>query len=381
MIKYRVFYGLILFSLFLFYIFCESYVPLLIIIVVIALTILSVIAAAFAARNASAEISASHPVITKGESSEAQFGIKITNNFFLPLSDVTFRVEFEDMQESDGTQRKLSTTMCARETRTIYAMAATEHCAYIRCAVTDMHICDAFGLTAWRVKKGLLSSHMTIMPVMSQRSFMEILPAVNTDDSDRYADYKKGGDPSQVFEIREYSDGDDMRRVHWGLSSKYDELMVKEFSQPISDSCMIVIETGIKNDTPENRKLTSDRLMSVFLKLADELIQNEQMFSVCWFSHQGEKNVLFDVVIHDDVFPVVEGFLSMKFSDDLCETLVNTKAFLESTDKRIYYIFSSGSFNKEMLNDLSEKYIPIDADVIFDENGNTEIGELFETKR
>ena len=364
MIRYRIFYALILILLALFYIYCDSYVPILVIIVFISLTVLSVISTAIASKLINVDTSASHPVLTRGEDSDAQFRIKITNKSFFPVSAVIFRVEFDDMQENGGTQRKLSSTLCARDSRTIYTMVSTVHCAYIRCKVCDMYICDAFGLTCQPVKKGVFTSHMTVMPVMADSCVLGSSPSVSADDSDRYSDVKKGYDPCQVFDVREYADGDDVRKIHWRLSSRYDELIVKEFSQPISDSCVVVIETGIKAETPDQRKSVTDRLMSVFMKLSDELIHSEQMFSVYWYSKQGGKNVCFDVVIHDDVFPAVEGYLSMKFSDELCETLMLTEPLFEGNDKRIYYIYSSGSCDLEMLSRLSEKYIPIDADMI-----------------
>ena len=39
---------------------------------------------------------------------------------------------------------------------------------------------------------------------------------------------KKGNDTSQVFEVREYQPGDDVRRIHWKLSGKLEKLLVKE---------------------------------------------------------------------------------------------------------------------------------------------------------
>ena len=52
-------------------------------------------------------------------------------------------------------------------------------------------------------------------------------------DSDRFSTYKKGDDPSEIFDIREYADGDKIQRIHWKLSSKTGDLMVKEGSLPL----------------------------------------------------------------------------------------------------------------------------------------------------
>lgn len=43
---------------------------------------------------------------------------------------------------------------------------------------------------------------------------------------------RKGSDPSEMFDIREYAPGDDIRAIHWKLSSKTDELILREASDP-----------------------------------------------------------------------------------------------------------------------------------------------------
>ena len=46
---------------------------------------------------------------------------------------------------------------------------------------------------------------------------------------------RKGNDPSEIFDIREYVPGDDIRSIHWKLSSKTDTLILKEASNRILD--------------------------------------------------------------------------------------------------------------------------------------------------
>ena len=43
---------------------------------------------------------------------------------------------------------------------------------------------------------------------------------------------RKGNDPSEMFDIREYVPGDDIRSIHWKLSSKTDELILRQASDP-----------------------------------------------------------------------------------------------------------------------------------------------------
>lgn len=50
---------------------------------------------------------------------------------------------------------------------------------------------------------------------------------------------KVGGGFSDYYELRQYMDGDSLKSVHWKLSSKHDDLFVKEPSKPITKQFVI----------------------------------------------------------------------------------------------------------------------------------------------
>ena len=55
----------------------------------------------------------------------------------------------------------------------------------------------------------------------------------------------------KFFDIREYADGDKIQRIHWKLSSKTGDLMVKEGSLPLMKEIHIFIDlcaTGTKQE-------------------------------------------------------------------------------------------------------------------------------------
>lgn len=51
-------------------------------------------------------------------------------------------------------------------------------------------------------------------------------------ETEVYDDNKPGRDNSQIFQVREYQRGDRLQNVHWKITAKQDELMVKENSLP-----------------------------------------------------------------------------------------------------------------------------------------------------
>ena len=58
---------------------------------------------------------------------------------------------------------------------------------------------------------------------------------------------RKGNDPSEMFDIREYVPGDDIRSIHWKLSSKTDQLILRESSEPSHYNMVLLPDFGRKN--------------------------------------------------------------------------------------------------------------------------------------
>ncbi len=76
-------------------------------------------------------------------------------------------------------------------------------------------------------------------------------------EADVYDENTPGHDKSELFQIREYQKGDRLQSVHWKMTAKQDEIMVKEHSLP--KSCPVIFFL----DFTPNSKL-KDRVMCYF---------------------------------------------------------------------------------------------------------------------
>lgn len=61
---------------------------------------------------------------------------------------------------------------------------------------------------------------------------------------------KSGGGFSDFYELRQYQNGDSLKNIHWKLSSKYDDLIVREPSVPIYKQFAVKIE--LTSDCSDN---------------------------------------------------------------------------------------------------------------------------------
>ena len=79
-------------------------------------------------------------------------------------------------------------------------------------------------------------ARLTVLPeLFSCQVTLSPTPALAEDSSLS----RRGDDPSEVFQLREYQQGDDVRRIHWKLSSKLDKLILRESSQTVDRSLLV----------------------------------------------------------------------------------------------------------------------------------------------
>jgi len=101
----------------------------------------------------------------------------------------------------------------------------------------------------------------------------------NTDEDEIYEIDSNGTDYSEIKNIREYQPGDKLQAVHWKLSAKEQELMVKEFSSLTGDMYQVLIE----NDYQDLRQM--DLFFDVLYSFTSLLSKDGIYYSLCYFSN------------------------------------------------------------------------------------------------
>lgn len=105
---------------------------------------------------------------------------------------------------------------------------------------------------------------------------------------------RKGHDPSEMFDIREYVPGDDIRSIHWKLSSKTDSLILREPSDPSHYRVAVLVDYGCPDedrnpDSTEFKKKTAEwnTVISAGAEIARKLLQRGEAFCVMFPSENG----------------------------------------------------------------------------------------------
>lgn len=90
---------------------------------------------------------------------------------------------------------------------------------------------------------------------------------------------KKGNGPGEYFGIRPYIDGDSMKQIHWKLTGKTDDYMVKEVELPMMRMPLLFLETRVE-------KIDAgiiDGLLETFFSVSQHMAEESQKHCLCWW--------------------------------------------------------------------------------------------------
>lgn len=95
-------------------------------------------------------------------------------------------------------------------------------------------------------KKINLNADILVMPKEPEDVIISKLRQdMNGDNDNLYSDKKAGNDPTEIFAIREYAPGDKIRNIHWKISAKMGQTMVKDYGLPLFEKDTVIIENSV----------------------------------------------------------------------------------------------------------------------------------------
>lgn len=155
----------------------------------------------------------------------------------------------------------------------------------------SVNLCGNYEFELVRIKLYDFSRLFYVTKRVKKYANVEVMPQIDeipvriTDrvrnffgDSDIYDDLRPGYDPSELFDVREFQNGDRLQSVHWKLSARTDELMVKENSLPKACAVAIVADLrGIKKGRQ------ADAFMKLLVSLSFSLMDQKCSHYVAWY--------------------------------------------------------------------------------------------------
>lgn len=238
------------------------------------------------ARKVQIELILPERIVEKKELFDA--GIVVRNLNHLPVGRLKVVLLYRNICMTGYKKKKIEFPL-RRGTRKYIFTMGSDYSACLEFCIRSAKIQDILGIfsvtkigrSIFCRTKSAVSAELVVLPQLHEmeQSFVQPNPYMLV-ESELYSNVKAGDDPAELFDIREYMLGDRLNRIHWKLSAKMDQFMVKEFGLPIDCSVLILADFGIKGQTGGLEY--EDAVRETALSFSFQMVQEQQTHLLAW---------------------------------------------------------------------------------------------------
>lgn len=219
----------------------------------------------------------------RGESFSLQLQIK--NRGRLPIARCQVELLARHQFYGDPNRTVVETPVFSKNTQTISYSVAPRHTGKITFSLGEVRLYDFLGITCIRLEP----NSRFVLPVLP--AFVDSAARIGVDffrhvpDSNTFSRHRRGDDSSETFKLREYQPGDRINHIHWKLTAKVGEMIVKESSFPLQDTTCIFLELYRVSGSRENKNYL-DAILETLCVLSPLFLQEGIEHTVYWYDLQ-----------------------------------------------------------------------------------------------
>lgn len=221
MLRRRLLYGAVLIAALLFQIFYWGWLAQFLLVLALTLPLLSLLLSLPVMLACRVQVETDRPAVSRDE--PAGWVLTVEGPRSLPFSRLTLRLSVSNALTGEVRRIPVRLTGAAPGARLSFP-ADTARCGRLEAAALRVRVCDYLGLFALPRAGG--TAQMLVLPrPVPARLPPGLSAALHGGSGSRP---RPGGGPGEDYELRPYRPGDPLRMVHWKLSSKGEDLVVRE---------------------------------------------------------------------------------------------------------------------------------------------------------
>lgn len=177
------------------------------------------------------------------------------------------------------------------------------YCGDVSITLKNARLYDFFGLTNKTINIAT-AFNITVLPELLPVSLSAVSP-FDSGDAQSYSNDRIGNDITELFALREYTNGDSIRSIQWKLSAKHDKLIVKLGSEPNDTRLCLCMLTHLCKEPPVLSTM-AELLCSLSLSLCEKNILHEIFADDCYYTVSNEQDlsaVLSKILVKNSALP------------------------------------------------------------------------------
>lgn len=218
-----------------------------------------------------------------GDKIDIDYQINNHSNFYIPYIEIQSHI---GKQLTGKGSPKITTTLYPKESFIHRETVVLKKRGYYKLGEIQLTVKDVFGLYSLR-KNITTETSLLVYPETIELSTFRITAVEQS--GELLVEDPAFQDRSRISSIREYRDGDWIKSIHWKLSAKLDQLMVKDYENRGNAHVAMFIDNYQGHFTNDVDRRLEDKMAEVALSIINYYINQNIPI---WFETQDQEGII-----------------------------------------------------------------------------------------
>ncbi len=244
--------------------------------------------------------------VHKQETGECYLEVK--SQTFLPIAKVRCSLSMYNSLTGETSEQEVHFSLNGKATERVFIDLKSMFCGNIRIRLEKADCFDLLGVF-FITEKPEVTADLLVLPNTFDMELELFENKEKNSEAFAYSLEQAGMNNSEILGIKPYVPGDNVKNIHWKLSGKLDDLMMKELSEAVDYSLLVLLET---EGLDRKEAAVSDAMIEAFVSVSKALIENGRTHSIGWFDSKVDDFHIEEVVSMDHLISMVRQILKVE---------------------------------------------------------------------
>lgn len=304
--------------------------------------------ARFLGKQIQAQLLVPEPFATKKE--EMRAVVKLHNPGWMPMPEIRVTVSCEDRFAKKTTMLHGSAMLDGRGEAELVFRITSDYCGAIAFCLEEVSVWDYLGIFGHCVKRTGQVQEVSVIPGMSKEGKLPRTGRQSLESEDADAGGNQAGDdPSEIYDIREFRQGDTIHRIHWNMSAKMDEMLVRDFGDLKEQMTLLLLD--LQSEAELSRE-EWERFLERVAQVSGQFLKMGCAHSVIWLDARSGELIQMHVNLEEEYRLMLAALVrAVPYGSGQIETYYKEK-FGDETLKEVIRIRLAGEIVRERTNEL-----------------------------
>lgn len=333
-------------SLFLLYVFTDMYFALFAFIITNVLMISSILVLIYNKKKINVAVSSKW---SSYKEEKGTFYMNVKNNSVFPIIKVTCTLKINNTLTNEEIKKEILLSVKGRENVHVPISFMSEQVGEIKIKVIEVKLYDYFHLWSVTIPSESETS-ILVLPTYFNIRFLEKHRGFHADQNLAFYREQKSLHGIEMIGLKKYAQDDNAKNIHWKLTSKLDDPIVKELSDPLNENTILVL---YENNLAENNSDEIGAKIEAFISLSKSLIENGYEHSIGWYDHDVNELTVEEIRSVEQLTFLQHTILSIQHKEIGISSMNGLLSREISTYSRIFYITSEGNVDNMYSDNLT----------------------------